>query len=1103
MKTKRRVGLLALVCAVFLCALAAAACAQVEDVFTLSGLPEDEQVQLGTYYNLPDVFVTETGTAVNVSAADPDGTAVTIENARIHIAKFGEYSVRYFAEVGKTTLSHTQKLTAVDDFEPLITIGAYKMTAAAGSAFTLPEIGAVGTMGESITPIVKVFTDLDDPDSEVTLADNAFVLGGADTYYIRVQATSATSGKTAAKYVEVYVRGVNELESADRAEFLQDWTPRVYTSFGFNDRADYIKSGEGSYHFTSEYWNTGNGHPAIRLDASIVTDFTDITSFSFWLYNDGAGAIDIETLAGGGSAFFARDVKPGMWTKVELTKAQFAALSSWSGGVYDMENVSGITFMFASASRDFIDVYLDDVRVNYGTVPAASYASAEELAPAGVEYSVLAPATSGFTAPAPAVTYKVFNGTEPVALTDEKFTPSTPGDVYTVIAEATDDDGKQAQARYNVVTVTPAPANALIANYDVAFVTSNATGTKVTRGDNCVDMYVGGYNQANAMAIFDARMSDISSYAYLSVTMKNLSASTAAKVYLGNDAAAKVIPDAFLPVSSEWSTTLVPLGALGYSNLADLPTYQTHPDTFQIALSGYYGAGNNLFFGHVLFKDFLLLTDAEAGALTGEAGGATFADDIPAYIPVGTAHTFPAFSGSGYTQTVSLLAADGSAQTLSGSSATFDEAGVKTILMQETKDTINYFKYYNLSVAAAPAANALIANFQRPNVYSNPGAMSCAVTAEYLTFASNGGYDSTHLLAQWKAANYLNGYTANLSANAYFSITVKKGGDQALKLKIGIGTFINVAIAADDNDWHTYVIKLSDMYANPANATEFNIQLEGYQNGTTRYNGSVSVKDMLLLTGADFPVYGTYAFSAPIGQAYTLPSVTLAGSATEYALYDGAGVKSVLTPDANGKVTLDGADRIVKLVIKTTLNGKTYMFVKDLLVYDTVDGDIQDLFTVSGTTTINVSTNYLPIGKQLVDDPLNFRSVQFNFSWSGGQDIRAFTINKDAATWDTITFSAKVVPTRSDTFNIDQFSGKIYNSDDYSDAATPIATVAGVGSGTVDNPEYPTNTWVTVTLNKSQLNLDSGTGLYRFYVGKYAANDYKMYIDHIVFSTAA
>ena len=432
---KKKLLTLFFLCTVALCMLGAVACSK-EEISLRT--PEDCSVRLGTYYSLPLVEVSGAGENVfaDASARHSDGAEVAIEYNRIRIDKLGTYTIRYYYErEGEVLAEGEQKLTVVDDAEPLIMIEGLAVTASLNSRIEVPTIKVADSLGES--PQAEMVVSKDgtfSDDSKIVPLDETkkyFVIDEAVDHYVKVTATNSR-GVTATKIQRIYVRDVGEIESADTEAYVGMWEFPRADSLAFNGDPAYIKAGEGSMRLQTAAPDYILGMPTMLLYTPTITDLTDMASLSFWVYNNGTEKLEIQTLAGGIPESVMGTAYPGMWTKVELSKAEFEALVGWNGIRYDLADFKEFSLMFKGSTGTPIDVFVDEIRISYAeSSVSVEYAESEGFGTEGEKHTCLAPAVTGLEDYT--VSYDVYTGNEKIVPEADNSITLAKG-VYTVIA---------------------------------------------------------------------------------------------------------------------------------------------------------------------------------------------------------------------------------------------------------------------------------------------------------------------------------------------------------------------------------------------------------------------------------------------------------------------------------------------------------------------------------------------------------------------------------------------------------------------------------------------------------------------------------------------
>lgn len=168
------------------------------------------------------------------------------------------------------------------------------------------------------------------------------------------------------------LRKENELESADRADYLSTWKNiGAYnwfpSSLSFNDDPQYIKGGTGSFKLSNVpgYYGPTSLNPVTYTvgweNFPMDTDVTDIEGIRYWVYN--ASDIPVtdwirRTIREPGKVDDCKDglyntLQPG-WNERVITKEQLLELG------FKLDEFNIFTVMFSVPSQDACDLYLDE-----------------------------------------------------------------------------------------------------------------------------------------------------------------------------------------------------------------------------------------------------------------------------------------------------------------------------------------------------------------------------------------------------------------------------------------------------------------------------------------------------------------------------------------------------------------------------------------------------------------------------------------------------------------------------------------------------------------------------------------------------------------------
>ena len=267
------------------------------------------------------------------------------------------------------------------------------------------------------------------------------------------------------------IRKENEIESADRAEYLGAWevTANRGASLTFNTDPEYIREGTGSFHFTAEPTG-GVNWPEIVLKSNMLTDISDYDSIYFWMYNDNPDPYDIVT-AGGTTI---KTVQPGEWTLMDMKVIWIANVMNFTHDAkeYDIANFNNFTISLTNNNKK-LSFYFDGF---YARKAGEGYIGEDEPgAPIELSQSGVIKVESGKEFTVPTVTnasaYETVEWTISQTLeaavyeylvnaewnNAASFTPADNAG-YVIEYKAVDADGKISRASVNVIASKDADA---------------------------------------------------------------------------------------------------------------------------------------------------------------------------------------------------------------------------------------------------------------------------------------------------------------------------------------------------------------------------------------------------------------------------------------------------------------------------------------------------------------------------------------------------------------------------------------------------------------------------------------------------------------------
>ena len=178
---------------------------------------------------------------------------------------------------------------------------------------------------------------------------------------------------TSEKYTAVNPRGEDEIESADRPEYMAAWgniLPYVYSpsSLTFNSDPAYIKAGDGSFKLTSEL-TSGNGDLytiGIACINNPIADFSQYAALGYWVYNPN----DIVIRAWLTGNYYMGELQPHEWTYFEVTQAMLKEAQSGNPEEDDVNSLENFGPMFQVPNDKSYSLYIDEMyAIKDGTEP--------------------------------------------------------------------------------------------------------------------------------------------------------------------------------------------------------------------------------------------------------------------------------------------------------------------------------------------------------------------------------------------------------------------------------------------------------------------------------------------------------------------------------------------------------------------------------------------------------------------------------------------------------------------------------------------------------------------------------------------------------------
>ena len=319
---------------------------------------------------LQDEHVTHGNKSLHVSVmGDPNSAAkpvLAIETKTDRVAKYD------FTDVEKFTLDvyndndyaaniYLQYLTAAENQN--ITSGEIKVT--------VPQKTAQTVEFQIDRALSSYFLNLDDV-LQIRLAFDPIEELGQEyrSFYI----DNLRCYTTSKAYTPTNPRAEDEIESADRPEYLAAWgniLPYIYSpsSLTFNSNPEYVKSGGGSFKLTSE--RTGGSGELYTIGISClnsaIEDFSQYASLGYWVFNPYTES-EVVIAAWLTGNYYMGDLKQG-WNYFEVTQAMFKEAQSGNHNA-DPTSLESFGLMFQVPDDKSYSVYIDEVRAyKDGLVP--------------------------------------------------------------------------------------------------------------------------------------------------------------------------------------------------------------------------------------------------------------------------------------------------------------------------------------------------------------------------------------------------------------------------------------------------------------------------------------------------------------------------------------------------------------------------------------------------------------------------------------------------------------------------------------------------------------------------------------------------------------
>ena len=266
----------------------------------------------------------------------------------------------------------------------------------------------------------------------------------------------------------VKVREDNELESANKAEYLSAWEASNGATLSLNTDPKYILEGEASFCWTGAAMG-GTSWPRLDFTGNILTDISGYDSIYFWIYN--ANPDDYQLVVAGkitcGTAI------AGEWTLIEMPVSWLKTVPNWdnSGFEFDVKNFNNFNMVVTNNNQNltfYIDAFYarmkdDPIIGTPESAQAIQLSNTNSIDIVGSGDTVTVPAVLNADAYAQ-LSWKVYEVTQvgtmwtdsAVAGTDnaESFvTDENYNRNYRVIYTAVDAEGRKAKATYTVLTL--------------------------------------------------------------------------------------------------------------------------------------------------------------------------------------------------------------------------------------------------------------------------------------------------------------------------------------------------------------------------------------------------------------------------------------------------------------------------------------------------------------------------------------------------------------------------------------------------------------------------------------------------------------------------
>lgn len=256
-------------------------------------VPDDCEVSLGDVFDYQTAAALYENTIVYPTVTiTHNGESVATEEKAFTADKLGVYTITYTFVFGSETKTETRTVTCVDKAAPVITISEeFQPRYNYGDIVTLPEFNVIENTGEALTATVKVYKG----EEEVTLFNNKFSIHSYDSYKVVATAKDASGNEGRKEYV-LTVRGETEFEYFNSEEYVKKTIPVTQGEIAWNSNQEYVIEGEGSIHFTT---NPNAMYPGFYFTDSAlkVTDWKNVVSLSFWVYNASSNTFQFDLMS--------------------------------------------------------------------------------------------------------------------------------------------------------------------------------------------------------------------------------------------------------------------------------------------------------------------------------------------------------------------------------------------------------------------------------------------------------------------------------------------------------------------------------------------------------------------------------------------------------------------------------------------------------------------------------------------------------------------------------------------------------------------------------------------------------------------------------------